>query len=91
MSQKIFNQELLDRFLAYLKSKGELVRVSRDRLSYLASQHGYASNDIYYTLKRLEEIANIGSEWNREKKTLEFMWTEWQEGDELRQQAIDEF
>ena len=77
----------LKRILEYLERHiGEWTL--QDRIEYLMAQ-----NDLHEwgVFKHLKLIANVGSQWNKEKRSMEYQWYERREGDDFTQEAIDNF
>lgn len=77
----------LQRILEYLERHiGEWIL--QDRIEYLMAQ-----NDLHEwgVFKQLKLIANVGSQWNKEKRSMEYKWYERREGDDFTQKALDEF
>jgi hypothetical protein len=78
-----------DRIIAYLKKvdrwvpKHEIIRASENA--------GVGYDDVYTALDRIENTANIGTVYNKEKKVREYRYYEPREGDDLMQKALDEF
>lgn len=83
------NQELLDRYIAYLKAMDDWV--TKPALELLAEQHGYSMEDIYQTLRRLKEIENIGNVWLTGIRREVYRYYEPSFDAEFRQKAIDSF
>lgn len=80
---------VLEFIVDFLEKKGAWV--SEPDLRGEARSMSYHDIVIYSALERLRSLANIGSMWNKEKRTMEYRWYERQEGDDLNQSAIDNF
>lgn len=53
---------------------------------------GYFDVAILQAIRKLKNTSNIGEQWNRELRRVEFRWYPWRKGfDDLNQRAIDEW
>jgi len=85
-----YDQEIVDRIIAYLeRNKGEWI--FEDRLELLMNQANIGDVQAHSALRRVRSIVNIGSLWDKEKRRMRYTWYEHKEGDELDQEALDNF
>lgn len=81
---------VLEFMLDYLERRSD-EWVPLTDIRFEARQALYHDIVVASGLKRLENLVNVGSQWNKEKRTMEFKWYKPHEGDVLAQEAVDNF